>query len=242
MATTETTKTGVALRGTMLGTVGHLLVSRQALPVIAILFAVALAVFAALNWSWLVAAVASILLSVLPCLVMCGLGLCMHKFVGRAAAPSASESLAIDGSDISTPAASGSLSGSAMGAAREAVRSRTRASRNRGRRSMRKSPGSAVLAIALTSVAGVAVAESDHLPRLHSGMMGSETGGMMRGMMGMMQSCGAMMRDGSRSGRPNEQWREDRRAAPDGGPMIGWMKKNSEEEQAMSWIDVVDSR
>lgn len=116
MATTETTKTGVALRGTMLGTVGHLLVSRQALPVIAILFAVALAVFAALNWSWLVAAgVASILLSVLPCLVMCGLGLCMHKFVGRAAAPSASESLAIDGSDISTPAASGSLSGSTKG-------------------------------------------------------------------------------------------------------------------------------
>ena len=32
----------------------------------------------ALNWSWLVAAgIAPILLSTLPCLVMCGLGLCM---------------------------------------------------------------------------------------------------------------------------------------------------------------------
>ena len=34
----------------------------------------------ALNWSWLVAAgIAPVLLAVLPCLVMCGLGLCMHK-------------------------------------------------------------------------------------------------------------------------------------------------------------------
>src|SRR6516164_6248924 len=32
----------------------------------------------ALNWSWLVAAgIAPILLSTLPCLVMCGLGVCM---------------------------------------------------------------------------------------------------------------------------------------------------------------------
>jgi hypothetical protein len=39
----------------------------------------------AFNWSWLVAAgVAPLLLSVLPCVAMCALGLCMHKMTGRA--------------------------------------------------------------------------------------------------------------------------------------------------------------
>ncbi len=38
----------------------------------------------ALNWSWLVAAgVAPILLAVLPCAAMCGLGLCMNKVGGK---------------------------------------------------------------------------------------------------------------------------------------------------------------
>src|SRR4051812_13585909 len=37
----------------------------------------------ALSWSWLVSAgVAPVLLSVLPCAVMCALGLCMNRFVG----------------------------------------------------------------------------------------------------------------------------------------------------------------
>jgi hypothetical protein len=113
---TETTRTDIARRWTMLGTVRRPLASRQALLAIAILFAAALAVFAALNWSWLVAAgLASLLLSVLPCLVMCGLGLCMHKFIGRTGAPSAGELSATDGPDVSTPAAGGSLLGSAMG-------------------------------------------------------------------------------------------------------------------------------
>jgi hypothetical protein len=59
----------------------------------------ALVAIAAMNWSWLVAAgVASVLLSVLPCLVMCGLGLCMHKFVGSRAGPQAT------GSAVSAPA------------------------------------------------------------------------------------------------------------------------------------------
>lgn len=39
----------------------------------------------AFNWSWLVAAgVAPLLLSVLPCVAMCALGLCMHRMTGRA--------------------------------------------------------------------------------------------------------------------------------------------------------------
>ena len=37
----------------------------------------------ALNWGWLVAAgLAPILIAILPCAVMCALGLCMHKMTG----------------------------------------------------------------------------------------------------------------------------------------------------------------
>jgi hypothetical protein len=65
----------------------------------------ALVAIAAMNWSWLVAAgVASVLLGVLPCLVMCGLGLCMHKFVGGRAGPQATGSAAVDGSAVSAQA------------------------------------------------------------------------------------------------------------------------------------------
>jgi hypothetical protein len=66
---------------------------------------VALVAIAAMNWSWLVAAgVASVLLSVLPCLVMCGLGLCMHKFTGGRAKPQAVGSADPAGSEVSTQA------------------------------------------------------------------------------------------------------------------------------------------
>ena len=43
----------------------------------------------AFNWSWLVAAgFASIIIAVLPCVAMCGLGLCMAKGgAGRAPTP-----------------------------------------------------------------------------------------------------------------------------------------------------------
>lgn len=47
------------------------------------LVGVGIAIVAAANWSWLVASgIAAVLLSALPCLVMCGLGLCMHRFGG----------------------------------------------------------------------------------------------------------------------------------------------------------------
>jgi len=37
------------------------------------------------GWEWLIASgAATLLITVLPCLVMCGLGLCMHRFTGRA--------------------------------------------------------------------------------------------------------------------------------------------------------------
>lgn len=47
----------------------------------------------ALNWGWLVAiGLAPILIAVLPCLVMCGLGLCAHKLVGSAGASQPAQS------------------------------------------------------------------------------------------------------------------------------------------------------
>ncbi len=43
----------------------------------------------ALNWSWLVAAgVAPILLTLLPCVLMCGLGLCVNKLLGKSCSKS----------------------------------------------------------------------------------------------------------------------------------------------------------
>jgi len=51
----------------------------------------ALAIGAALNWSWLVAVgIAPLLLTVLPCAVMCGLGLCMSKMTGGSCSTSSS--------------------------------------------------------------------------------------------------------------------------------------------------------
>jgi hypothetical protein len=46
----------------------------------------------ALNWGWLVATgIAPILLAALPCLIMCGLGLCMNRFLGGSCESSASQ-------------------------------------------------------------------------------------------------------------------------------------------------------
>lgn len=47
----------------------------------------------AFNWNWLVAAgIAPVLLSVLPCVAMCTLGLCMHKGGGRSCSTDAAVS------------------------------------------------------------------------------------------------------------------------------------------------------
>jgi len=73
---------------------------------VAILIVAALAGVAALNWRWLVAVGAvSVLVSTLPCLLMCSLGLCMHKFVGRTGANSVDASSATSGSNVQTGAA-----------------------------------------------------------------------------------------------------------------------------------------
>jgi hypothetical protein len=39
------------------------------------------------SWNWLIAAgIAPVVVAVLPCLVMCGLGLCMNKLLGKSCA------------------------------------------------------------------------------------------------------------------------------------------------------------
>jgi hypothetical protein len=57
----------------------------------------ALVAFVAASWNWLVAAgLATIAVSALPCLVMCGLGFCMHRFLGGSGSPQASGSAAAE--------------------------------------------------------------------------------------------------------------------------------------------------
>lgn len=62
----------------------------------------------AFNWSWLAAiGVAPLLLSVLPCVAMCALGLCMNKMSGRSCSTeSASNSVADTSLDTNTRAVS----------------------------------------------------------------------------------------------------------------------------------------
>lgn len=68
----------------------HHLLGRRGLLVMA---AVAVAAGLAFNWSWMVAAgVAPVLLSGLPCVAMCALGLCMRGMGGRSCSADAAPS------------------------------------------------------------------------------------------------------------------------------------------------------
>jgi hypothetical protein len=63
----------------------HFYVGRR--NMILILAALAIAGGIAMNWNWLVAsALAPIVIALLPCAVMCALGLCMHRLSGKAGA------------------------------------------------------------------------------------------------------------------------------------------------------------
>ncbi|MEI2302192.1 hypothetical protein [Ensifer sp. MJa1] len=56
----------------------------------------------AFNWSWLIAAgVAPLLLSVLPCVAMCTLGLCMNRMAGSQDKVSSASSSEIDDASAS---------------------------------------------------------------------------------------------------------------------------------------------
>jgi hypothetical protein len=76
--------------GDLLHLARYYLVSRTAFVALAI---AAVGAGVALNWGWLVAAgIAPVVLTALPCLVMCGLGLCMTKMVGGSCAPKSAQS------------------------------------------------------------------------------------------------------------------------------------------------------
>jgi hypothetical protein len=66
-----------------------------------LLAAIALFAGAALNWSWLVAAgIAPLLITALPCVAMCALGLCANRMMGKScsaeATPDKPSDLSID--------------------------------------------------------------------------------------------------------------------------------------------------
>lgn len=74
---------------------------------ILILATVAIVAGTAFNWSWLVATgIAPILLTALPCAVMCGLGLCMNRLFGNSceSQPSQSQSTVEPTGNASAPA------------------------------------------------------------------------------------------------------------------------------------------
>jgi hypothetical protein len=97
-------------------TLAAVLRNRWVLVAIAVLV---LVVIVAASWNWLVAAgLTTILVSALPCLVMCGLGLCMHRFRGGSGSPQASGSAAPPGGVVRMTAdSSATYAASCCGAA-----------------------------------------------------------------------------------------------------------------------------
>ena len=81
MTTSQSTEAAdTSLGRDLVRAVRYYLGSRRGLLVLALL---AVAAGVAWNWNWLVATgIAPILLTVLPCLVMCGAGLSMNKLLG----------------------------------------------------------------------------------------------------------------------------------------------------------------
>jgi hypothetical protein len=90
--------------------------------VLLILGSIALVAGIAFNWSWLVATgIAPLLLTVLPCLIMCGAGLCMNKLIGgsceRESTPSRDAADATTSDATTSPAALGAAKMDAPSAA-----------------------------------------------------------------------------------------------------------------------------
>lgn len=83
MPTTELIRaTEVSRRSDVLSAIRHRLTGRLGIVVAAATVVVAGLAF---KWSWLVAVgVAPLLVTALPCVAMCALGLCMHRMTGRA--------------------------------------------------------------------------------------------------------------------------------------------------------------
>ena len=82
MTTTELSRSNKASLG---AAVRQAIGGRRSLIAAAVAVAVAGIAF---NWTWLVAAgIAPLLISVLPCVGMCALGLCMNRMTGGASGP-----------------------------------------------------------------------------------------------------------------------------------------------------------
>ena len=101
MTTSETTKAAdTSLMRDLTHAARYYLGGRLGLLILAIVAIVTLVAGIAFNWGWLVAAgIAPVLLTVLPCLVMCGLGLCMTKMAGSSCA---SQPLQPDKTELTT--------------------------------------------------------------------------------------------------------------------------------------------
>jgi hypothetical protein len=80
MTTPSTETSDQSLARDLLYAARYYLGSRRGILILA---TIAIVAGIAFNWSWLVASgILPILLTALPCLVMCGLGLCMNKLFG----------------------------------------------------------------------------------------------------------------------------------------------------------------
>jgi hypothetical protein len=96
MSTPPSVETNASLTRDLLHAARYYLLSRTGIVILA---TIAIVAGLAANWSWLVAiGIAPILLAVLPCAVMCALGLCMSRLFGG---PSAAQSPPHDVADRS---------------------------------------------------------------------------------------------------------------------------------------------
>ncbi len=194
--------------------------------VLLILATIAIVAGLVFNWSWLVAAgLAPILISTLPCLIMCVFGVCMMCRSGdkqsapvRDAAGSASPptTLAVAAPDKSS---AGTLPSHPIDAAAPPMSLEAKPPAGAARCCQDSmNGGNSEQAIDLLLAFGLATSlaaapallaqdSRDHGMMDRGGMMGN--GGMMGrmgSMMRMMDHCGQMMRDGDQ--RPNDRWRK----------------------------------
>jgi hypothetical protein len=191
-----------------------------------ILAIIAVVTGTALSWSWLVAVgIAPILLSILPCLVMCGLGLCMNRLIGRSCGTSSSHHATNPGSETTilpvldqttADVAQGWLGATFLELQTKERAASPRKSETHERRRKMQSTARTLVVFAVLSVTAVVIASTlhahdDHLPSSSMTMGRMMNRGNMRGMMErmhMMDHCGAMLR--SDATRPNDQWRAPR--------------------------------
>lgn len=90
MTTPSTRTTDASLTRALFYAAGYYLLSRRGIVFMA---TIAIVAGIAFNWSWLVATgIAPILLTALPCAVMCGLGLCFNRLFGNSCSTEVSQS------------------------------------------------------------------------------------------------------------------------------------------------------